>query len=56
MVKMANGESGSTQEVLENYILTLNNQAFHFNLMPMTIGSFYVIVGMDWFPFTVPKY
>lgn len=45
---MANGESGSTQEILENCLLTLNKDTFHVDLMLMTIGSFDFIIGMDW--------
>lgn len=45
---MANGQTGSTHEILENCLLTLRNHTFHINLMPMTIGSFDVIMGMDW--------
>lgn len=48
IVEMANGESGSTQEILENCLLTLNNDTFHVDLMLMTIGSFDFIIGMDW--------
>ena len=45
---MANGQTGSTHEILENCLLTLTNHTFHINLMPMTIGSFDVIMGIDW--------
>lgn len=45
---MDNGQFGSTQEVLENSILMLNNHAFHVNLMLTIIRSFNVVVGMDW--------
>lgn len=45
---MENGQVGSTQEVLENFILKFKNYAFHINLMQMIIESFDVIIGMDW--------
>ena len=45
---MANGHLEHTQEILNNCTLTLNDHVFHVNLMPMTIGSFDVIIGMDW--------
>ncbi|KAL4564653.1 hypothetical protein LXL04_028721 [Taraxacum kok-saghyz] len=48
VVAMANGHLEHTQEILNNCTLTLNDHAFHVNLMPMTIGSFDVIIGMDW--------
>nr|KAJ0201362.1 hypothetical protein LSAT_V11C600322330 [Lactuca sativa] len=48
IVEMANKESGSTQEMLQTCLLTLNNHTFHVNPMPMIIGSFDVVIGMDW--------
>ena len=45
---MANGHLECTQEILNNCTLTLNDHVFHVNLMPMTIGSFDIIIGMDW--------
>ncbi|XP_052623234.1 uncharacterized protein LOC128128407 [Lactuca sativa] len=47
-VEIAKGQTEKTQEILENCLLTLNNYLFHVNLMPMPIGSFEVIIGMDW--------
>ncbi|XP_023741612.1 uncharacterized protein LOC111889700 [Lactuca sativa] len=47
-VEIANGQTEKTHEILENCLLTLNNYLFHVNLMPMPIGSFDVIIGMDW--------
>lgn len=37
LVEMSSSESGSTQEILENCLLTLNNHTFHIILMSMTI-------------------
>ena len=48
IVAMANGHLECTQEILNNCTLTLNDHTFLVNLMPMTIGSFDVIIGMDW--------
>ncbi|XP_023739513.1 uncharacterized protein LOC111887572 [Lactuca sativa] len=47
-VEIANGQTERTLEILENYLLTLKNFLFHVNFMPMPIGSFDVIIGMDW--------
>ncbi|XP_052621052.1 uncharacterized protein LOC128126917 [Lactuca sativa] len=47
-VEIADGQSEKTHETLEKCLLTLNNYLFHVNLMPMPIGSFDVIIGMDW--------
>ncbi|XP_023763050.1 uncharacterized protein LOC111911512 [Lactuca sativa] len=47
-VEIANGQSEKTHEILEKCLLTLNNYLFHVNLMPMPIGSFDVIIGMNW--------
>ncbi|KAI3790531.1 hypothetical protein L2E82_03636 [Cichorium intybus] len=48
MVEVANGQIESTLEILTKCLLTLNNHIFHIDLMPITIGSFDVIIGMDW--------
>ena len=48
VVAMANGHLESTHKILHDCTLTLNDHVFHVNLMPMTIGSFDVIIGMDW--------
>ncbi|XP_052622552.1 uncharacterized protein LOC128127871 [Lactuca sativa] len=47
-VEIANSQIEKTHEILENCLLTLNNYLFHVNLMPMPIGSFDIIIGMDW--------
>ena len=47
-VAMANGHLECTREILTNCTLNLNDHVFHVNLIPMTIGSFDVIIGMDW--------
>lgn len=45
---MANGQVHSTQEILKNYTLLLDNHTFLVDLMPMVIRSFDAIIGMDW--------
>ena len=45
---MANAHTESTKEIYIDCILTLNDHTFPINLMPMPIGSFDVIIGMDW--------
>ncbi|XP_052627241.1 uncharacterized protein LOC128133747 [Lactuca sativa] len=47
-VEIANGQTEKTHEILEKFMLTLNNYPFHVNLMSMPIDSFDVIIGMDW--------
>ena len=47
-IELANGQVEHTHEILANCILTLNNHPFYDNLIPITIGSFDVIIGMDW--------
>ncbi|XP_023758469.1 uncharacterized protein LOC111906913 [Lactuca sativa] len=48
MVEMANGKNETTNEIFIGCMLTLNNHSFQINLMPVTIGSFDVIISMDW--------
>lgn len=50
---MLNHKSNNDQvegmlEILTNCLLTLNNHVFHVNIISMTIGSFYVIIRMEW--------
>ena len=45
---MANGKTESTGEIYVGCTLTLNHHTFQINLMPVTIRSFDVIIGMDW--------
>ncbi|GJX32074.1 putative reverse transcriptase domain-containing protein [Tanacetum coccineum] len=46
--EMANGNLVSTNTVIQGAILTLLNQPFKIDLMPIKLGSFYVVIGMDW--------
>ncbi|GJV58410.1 putative reverse transcriptase domain-containing protein [Tanacetum coccineum] len=47
-VKLANGKVVSTYTVLRGCTLNLVNHLFEINLMPIELGSFDVIFGMDW--------
>nr|GEY13087.1 reverse transcriptase domain-containing protein [Tanacetum cinerariifolium] len=47
-IKMADGNLVSTKIVIQGYTLTLLNQPFKIDLMPIKLGSFDVIIGMDW--------
>nr|GEX81117.1 reverse transcriptase domain-containing protein [Tanacetum cinerariifolium] len=38
----------STNTVIQGYTLTLLNQPFEIDLMPIKLGSFDVVIGMDW--------
>ena len=48
IVEMANGKTEGTKEIYLNCTLTLNDNLFQINLMPVSIKSFDVIIGMDW--------
>jgi hypothetical protein len=45
---MANESLETTDEIYINCTLTLNDHTFPINLLPMHIGSFDIIAGMDW--------
>ncbi|GJY86218.1 reverse transcriptase domain-containing protein [Tanacetum coccineum] len=47
-IKMADGNLVSTNTVIQGAILTLLNQPFEIDLMPNKLGSFDVVIGMDW--------
>ncbi|GJY98690.1 putative reverse transcriptase domain-containing protein [Tanacetum coccineum] len=47
-IKMADGNLVSTNTVIQACTLTLLNQSFKINLMPIKLGSFDVVIGMDW--------
>nr|GEW40948.1 reverse transcriptase domain-containing protein [Tanacetum cinerariifolium] len=47
-IKMADGNLISTNTVIQGCTLTLLNQPFEINLMPIKLGSFDVVIGMDW--------
>ncbi|GJW80128.1 reverse transcriptase domain-containing protein [Tanacetum coccineum] len=47
-IKMANGNLVGTNTVIQGCTLTLLNQPFKIDLMPIKLGSFDVVIGMDW--------
>ncbi|GJV59278.1 putative reverse transcriptase domain-containing protein [Tanacetum coccineum] len=47
-IEMADGNLVSTNTVIQGATLTLLNQPFKIDLMPIKLGSFNVIIGMDW--------
>nr|GEW37998.1 putative reverse transcriptase domain-containing protein [Tanacetum cinerariifolium] len=47
-VKLADGKIVSTNSVLKGCTLNLLDHLFHIDLMPIELGTFDVIVGMDW--------
>ncbi|GKB42459.1 putative reverse transcriptase domain-containing protein [Tanacetum coccineum] len=47
-VELADGKVVSTNTVLRNCTLVLLNHVFKIDLLPTRLGSFDVIVGMDW--------
>ncbi|GJZ96709.1 putative reverse transcriptase domain-containing protein, partial [Tanacetum coccineum] len=47
-IEMANKNLVSTNTVIRGAILTLLNQPFKIDLMPIKLGSFDVVIGMDW--------
>ncbi|GKC27974.1 reverse transcriptase domain-containing protein [Tanacetum coccineum] len=47
-IKMADGNLVSTNTVIKGCTLTLLNQPFKIDLMPIKLGSFGIFIGMDW--------
>ncbi|GJV51178.1 putative nucleotidyltransferase, ribonuclease H [Tanacetum coccineum] len=47
-IKMADGNLVSTNTIIKGCTLTLLNQPFEIDLMPIKLGSFDVVIGMDW--------
>ncbi|GJY80391.1 putative reverse transcriptase domain-containing protein [Tanacetum coccineum] len=47
-IEFANGNLVSTNTVIQGATLTLLNQPFEIDLMPIKLGSFDVVVSMDW--------
>ncbi|GJS90279.1 putative reverse transcriptase domain-containing protein [Tanacetum coccineum] len=47
-IEMADGNLVSTNTVIKGCTLTLLNQPFEIDLMPIKLGSFDVVIGMDW--------
>ncbi|GJY76621.1 putative reverse transcriptase domain-containing protein, partial [Tanacetum coccineum] len=47
-VELADGRTSKTNTVLRGYTLGLLEHLFNIDLMPIDLGSFDVIIGMDW--------
>nr|GEV67345.1 reverse transcriptase domain-containing protein [Tanacetum cinerariifolium] len=47
-IKMADENLVSTNTIIQGCTLTLLNQPFKIDLMPIKLGSFDVVIGMDW--------
>nr|GFA08691.1 putative reverse transcriptase domain-containing protein [Tanacetum cinerariifolium] len=47
-VKLADGRVVSTNTILRGYALNLVNYLFEIDLIPIELGTFDVIIGMDW--------
>ena len=47
-IELANGRLVGTNSIIRGCTLTLLNQPFNIDLMPIELGSFDVIIGMDW--------
>ncbi|GJZ88639.1 putative reverse transcriptase domain-containing protein [Tanacetum coccineum] len=47
-IEMADGNLVSTNTVIQGATLTLLNQPFEIDLMPIKLGSFNIVIGMDW--------
>ncbi|GKE68069.1 putative reverse transcriptase domain-containing protein [Tanacetum coccineum] len=47
-IEMADGNLVSTNTVIQGATLTMLNQPFKINLMPIKLSSFDVVIGMDW--------
>nr|GEW49641.1 putative reverse transcriptase domain-containing protein [Tanacetum cinerariifolium] len=47
-IEMAGGNLVSTNTVIQGYTLTLLNQPFKIDLMPIKLDSFDVVIDMDW--------
>ncbi|GKB15741.1 putative reverse transcriptase domain-containing protein, partial [Tanacetum coccineum] len=47
-IEMADGNLVSTNTIIQGCTLTLLNQPFKIDLMPIKLGSFDVVISMDW--------
>nr|GEW43945.1 reverse transcriptase domain-containing protein [Tanacetum cinerariifolium] len=47
-IEMADGNLVSTNTVIQGCTLTLLNRPFKIDIMPIKLGSFDVVIGMDW--------
>ncbi|KAI3819610.1 hypothetical protein L1987_13451 [Smallanthus sonchifolius] len=47
-IEIANGDSLTIESIIYDCSLELNDHSFPINLIPMPLGSFDIIIGMDW--------
>ncbi|KAI3682772.1 hypothetical protein L1987_83010 [Smallanthus sonchifolius] len=47
-IELANGKLINTEEVIQGCTLCLKNHTFSIDLLPVDLGSFDVVIGMDW--------
>ncbi|XP_076916280.1 uncharacterized protein LOC143575933 [Bidens hawaiensis] len=47
-IELANGKLIETSEVVRNCNILLENHRFPIDLLPLELGSFDIVVGMDW--------
>ncbi|GJZ93061.1 putative reverse transcriptase domain-containing protein [Tanacetum coccineum] len=47
-VKLADGKIVGVDTIMRGYTLNFLNQPFNIDLMPVELGSFNIIIGMDW--------
>ncbi|GJR88103.1 reverse transcriptase domain-containing protein [Tanacetum coccineum] len=47
-IEMADGNLVGTNTVIQGCTLILLNQPLEINLMPIKLGSFDIVIGMDW--------
>ncbi|GJW40108.1 putative reverse transcriptase domain-containing protein [Tanacetum coccineum] len=47
-IEMADGNLVNTSTVIQGATMTLLNQPFEIDLMPIKLGSFDIVIGMDW--------
>ncbi|KAD4180233.1 hypothetical protein E3N88_28824 [Mikania micrantha] len=50
IIELANGKQITVSTILRNCPLILTDHTFTIDLLPMELGSFDIIVGMDWLP------
>ncbi|GKB61842.1 putative reverse transcriptase domain-containing protein [Tanacetum coccineum] len=50
-LEMADGNLVGTNTIIQGCTLILLNQPFKIDLMPIKLGSFDVVIGMDWLPY-----
>ncbi|XP_076925348.1 uncharacterized protein LOC143588134 [Bidens hawaiensis] len=48
-IELANGKFIETNKVVRNSNILLENHRFPIDLLPVELGSFDIVIGMDWF-------